>query len=349
MDVRQEPISGGIVNRPFTHFALGRSQPPTIFHSTAIAHNMDQGDGARRNCPVRADGSCTAIAGGTKLSTVGWSTHHPSRGGWEVPASRVSTSRQSSPTDHIYLVCPGRTVLHSAGVLRGRLDPGLDSFGQAMLLGAVIGSLPPRLVVASPLGRAVATAQAVAGRAGLSVEVDKRLVDRDYGPWAGRPLGELLDRWGSLDEAPDVEATATVVDRATRVLEDISGRTTGGPMVVVAHEAVNRLVLADLDPSQGAAEDLQQETGCFNILERRGTGFESTRVKDIASPSESVAPAGDGRLRSTDGSTRTTPVVNRGLGLRPVQVSGPGSNEICASRAHSGAKRRPLRQLMRRP
>jgi broad specificity phosphatase PhoE len=283
VDVRQEPISGGIVNRPFTHFALGRSQPPTIFHSTAIAHNMDQGDGARRNCPVRADGSCTAIAGGTKLSTVGWSTHHPSRGGWEVPASRVSTSRQSSPTDHIYLVCPGRTVLHSAGVLRGRLDPGLDSFGQfqAMLLGAVIGSLPPRLVVASPLGRAVATAQAVAGRAGLSVEVDKRLVDRDYGPWAGRPLGELLDRWGSLDEAPDVEATATVVDRATRVLEDISGRTTGGPMVVVAHEAVNRLVLADLDPSQGAAEDLQQETGCFNILERRGGAWSVLRIGTI--------------------------------------------------------------------
>jgi hypothetical protein len=47
--------------------------------------------------------------------------------------------------------------------------------------------------------------------------------------------------------------------------------------VVVSHQAVNRIVLAGLDPGLGAPEEVPQETGCFNtILCHGGAGSQLT-------------------------------------------------------------------------
>ena len=87
----------------------------------------------------------------------------------------------------VYLVRHGQTPLNESGVLRGLLDPPLDEAGhqQAQRLAAVLGPQMPRAVVASPLLRATQTARPVADRAGLDVATDERLLDRDYGQWAG--------------------------------------------------------------------------------------------------------------------------------------------------------------------
>ena len=54
-------------------------------------------------------------------------------------------------------------------------------------------------IVSSPLLRARETAEPIGLRTGIPVEIDERLIDRDYGTWAGRSKGEVIARWGSLD------------------------------------------------------------------------------------------------------------------------------------------------------
>jgi broad specificity phosphatase PhoE len=119
-------------------------------------------------------------------------------------ATEPKVPSSDAPT-RIYLARHGRTRLDAAGLLRGRLDPGIDAVGlfQALTLSDVLGRQDLQLIISSPLVRAVETARKVALRAGLEVEIDQRLADRDFGPWAGKTLDVVIARWGSLNNAPD--------------------------------------------------------------------------------------------------------------------------------------------------
>jgi broad specificity phosphatase PhoE len=171
----------------------------------------------------------------------------------------------------VYLVRHGQTPLNESGVLRGLLDPSLDDVGhrQARRLGAALGSRALSAVVASPLRRARETAQPVADRAGREVATERRLIDRDYGRWAGTRRESVVARWGSVDDAPGVEPLFVVRDRAVEGMADIAGRARGSAVVVVSHDAVNRQVLVAFDADLGDPEELPQENGCFNTLEWR--------------------------------------------------------------------------------
>jgi broad specificity phosphatase PhoE len=173
--------------------------------------------------------------------------------------------------DVTVLLCRhGRTALNAQGVLRGRLDPPLDEVGRAEAEALARALVPwrPRRVLSSPRQRAQQTAAALAKAVGLAVEVDPRLDDRDYGEWAGLPASDLVARFGSVDAAPGVEAIEAVVARARRALLDAAAEASGGTVVLVAHDAVNRALLGALDPSLGDPERLPQPTGCVNVLER---------------------------------------------------------------------------------
>ena len=182
----------------------------------------------------------------------------------------VTGRSHSADVARIYLARHGRTALNAAGALRGHIDVPLDPVGQrqVQILGAVLAGRRPQLVVSSPLRRAIQTAEAVADRAGLDVQVDERLIDRQYGEWAGVGVTDVVARWGSLDAAPGVEPAVEVRDRVLAALNDIAKSTAGAAAVVVSHDAVNRIAIAALGPSFGAPDDLPQETGCFNTMER---------------------------------------------------------------------------------
>jgi broad specificity phosphatase PhoE len=169
----------------------------------------------------------------------------------------------------VYLARHGETPLNASGVLRGLADPALDDIGreQARRLAAALATSNPSAVVASPLRRAVQTAQPVADQAGLDVVTDQRLIDRDYGPYTGVSKETVIARWGSVDEAPGVEANPTVRERAVAALTDLARRCPGATVVAVSHDAVNRQVLAALDPTLGEPDEIPQDNGCFNALE----------------------------------------------------------------------------------
>jgi broad specificity phosphatase PhoE len=183
----------------------------------------------------------------------------------------------------VYLARHGRTPLNESDVLRGLADPPLDQVGreQAGRLAATLCRRNPSVIIASPLRRAVQTARPVAECAGLEVAIDQRLVDRDYGPWTGESRQSVIDRWGSVDEAPGVEPRSAVRDRAIAGLTDIARRNRGSTVVVVSHDAVNRQVLVAFDPALGDPDALPQENGCFNSLELRDGQWAVLTVNEL--------------------------------------------------------------------
>jgi broad specificity phosphatase PhoE len=183
----------------------------------------------------------------------------------------------------VYLARHGRTTLNQSDRLRGLADPPLDATGreQAGRLGAALGPREPAAIVASPLRRAIETAQPVADRAGLRVGTDPCLLDRDYGPQTGVSKQKIIGRWGSVDDAPGVERAATVRERAVRGLTELARRHRGAAIVVVSHDAVNRQVLAAFDPGLGDPDSIPQDNGCFNTLEWRDGHWTVRAVNEI--------------------------------------------------------------------
>ncbi len=123
--------------------------------------------------------------------------------------------------------------------------------------------------MSSPLARAAQTATAIATRSGVSLMLDPRLIDRDYGHWAGRSQQELMSTYGSLDAAPGVEPAKQVVARARQALDACLKDTQRGPVVLVSHDAVIRMLLASLDPALGSPDDIPQRTACWNLITGR--------------------------------------------------------------------------------
>lgn len=188
----------------------------------------------------------------------------------------------SSDAGTVFLVRHGRTALNARGALRGRLDVELDDAGraEAEALARSFAGAALALVVTSPLARARQTAAPIAAAAGVRIEIDDALVDRDYGPWAGHSADDVRAQFGSLDGAPGVEPEDELRGRVLGALERAASCARDAPVVVVAHDAVNRTVLAALAPDLGPPDRIGQRTGCWNRLERGEDGGWSVPLVD---------------------------------------------------------------------
>ncbi len=149
--------------------------------------------------------------------------------------------------------------------MRGLSDPPLDEVGMAEVgrLAAVLAAERPVAVISSPLQRAVATAEAIATAAGVTATVDVRLNDRDYGPMTGQRRIDVIERYGSIDDAPGVEPLEAVSRRARDAFADLVAEHDTGPLVLVSHDAFNRALLGQIDP---ALAEVVQRTACWNRL-----------------------------------------------------------------------------------
>ncbi|KAA8958478.1 histidine phosphatase family protein [Mycobacterium sp.] len=165
----------------------------------------------------------------------------------------------------VYLARHGQTALNADGRLRGLSDPPLDDVGVAEVarLADTLAGKGPTAVISSPLRRAVATAEAIGAAAHIPVTVDVRLTDRDYGPVTGEKRDEVEQRYGSVDSAPGVEPLTAVAERARRAFFELVAESAPGPVVLVSHDAFNRALLKELDPS---LEQIGQRTACWNQL-----------------------------------------------------------------------------------
>lgn len=135
------------------------------------------------------------------------------------------------------IVRHGRTDANRSGLLLGRLDVGLDAFGeaQARALAEVLG--PVDRVVSSPLRRTRQTAQAL----GEPVEIDERWIELDYGEFDGTPISAVPTntwrRWRSdVDFAPPGgESLRSLGTRVREACESLRSDAAQRHVVVVTH------------------------------------------------------------------------------------------------------------------
>lgn len=159
----------------------------------------------------------------------------------------------------LYLLRHGQTALSRENVFCGcGLDPALTAEGEEMAeeFAVAYAGTEWRAIYASPLQRALQTAQPMATRAGLTVEQDPALVELDYGVWDGRSVEEVdaahhddYVRW-SADPAWNAptggETSMALAQRMTSAVERIRAAHPDGDVLVVSHKASIRVLLCAL-------------------------------------------------------------------------------------------------------
>ena len=98
-------------------------------------------------------------------------------------------------------------------------------------------------VYASPLERARETAAPIAAARGMKVQIDKGLLEADFGDWTGAELKKLmkLPEWHTVQRAPSTftfpngESFSAMQHRMVGALDRLRARHAGGVIVCVSH------------------------------------------------------------------------------------------------------------------
>lgn len=141
----------------------------------------------------------------------------------------------------VAIVRHGRTAWNLARRMQGRTEVALDDHGraQAEAAGALLARAEWAHLIASPLGRAVETANRIGMHVPSAIRaIDDRLIERDYGAAEGMPVSEVHERWPDGDY-PDAEPLDAVAARAGAALTEIASRR--GNSIVVAHGTLLRV------------------------------------------------------------------------------------------------------------
>ncbi len=212
-----------------------------------------------------------------------------------------------------YLVRHAATVNNEQEpqVVQGqRLDAELSAAGrqQAERTGRFLARRAVHAVYSSPMLRAQQTARAIASRHGLTVQVVEDLIEADVGEWEGLDWNQIQCNDPDAYRAFMTDAGANgylggeclreVLDRAAPAIEHLLSENRGRPIVVVAHNVVNRAYLTRLIGIPLAQyRSIPQDNCGINLLR-----FRENRVKVITINSvfhldhELEAPSGQGAV-----------------------------------------------------
>ncbi len=146
----------------------------------------------------------------------------------------------------LYCVRHGETTFNFEGRIQGQLDSQLSDLGrrQCQAVAEALGSLEFDAVVASPLARALETAQCIAERLGLSVTIEPRLMEINAGIFQnhcweeiGRRFPDDAARWRTQDPDFRIPEGESRRDLMLRGREAFSAIREAGyrQAVVVAH------------------------------------------------------------------------------------------------------------------
>lgn len=157
----------------------------------------------------------------------------------------------------VLLARHGETAWNAEGRYQGQSDIALSPVGeaQALALGARLRDVRIDRAVASPLSRALRTAElALGGDRATMLTTDAGLQEIAHGDWEGLLTHEIRERDGMRLEAwraapesvsmPGGESLQHVLDRAwPAFVRACDGLALDDTLLVVAHDAVNRVLL----------------------------------------------------------------------------------------------------------
>lgn len=135
----------------------------------------------------------------------------------------------------------GETDWNAEGRSQGRSDIPLNAVGvlQARRAALALVDRDITTIVASPLDRALKTAEAVAEALRLPVSLDDDLMEVSFGTEEGKPMGDWYDDWIAGSFTPEGAETFTVLGaRAVAAINRATAKP--GPVLVVAHGALFR-------------------------------------------------------------------------------------------------------------
>lgn len=133
--------------------------------------------------------------------------------------------------------------------LQGTADIPMNAFGIAQIETAAehLAEHSWDVVLSSPLGRAMTSAEIVAKRLGITeVAVEPLLLERSFGIGEGLEYSQWHEQFGGLDEIPGAESAAQVISRANQLLAHVVGHFAGKKVLAVSHGALIRFVLSEV-------------------------------------------------------------------------------------------------------
>jgi probable phosphoglycerate mutase len=138
------------------------------------------------------------------------------------------------------------------------------------------------VIVTSPLKRARQTAEAVAQRTGLAVEVDDDLREADFGAWEGHTFTEVQRGWPAELAAwladpttapPDGESFEAVAERVKRAEERLVERYEGRTVLIVSHVTpIKTLLRFALMAPPAALYRMHLDLACLSLIEHYADG-----------------------------------------------------------------------------
>jgi broad specificity phosphatase PhoE len=170
---------------------------------------------------------------------------------------------------------------------------------QAVRLADRLSTVTVAAIYASPLTRAVESAQPLSARVGLPVQRLDDLSEVDFGDWtgarfdhlAGRREWDLFNSRRSAAVIPGGETWPEVVQRVTRALDALCRRHPGDTIVAVTHGDIIRVaVLCVLGLDHDAIHRLTVSVASITVLE---VGADGRRVLCLnATDEDPSAPTG---------------------------------------------------------
>lgn len=181
--------------------------------------------------------------------------------------------------EQLILVRHGQTVHNVAGIAQGWNDSELSELGRRQVerLASRIVRLDPTAIFSSPLGRAMATAEAIAAATGLEIVTIDDLREMSYGGWEGKSFlevraeqEELYQRWIAEEDAPcpGGESHADVRRRMSKAFAQIAASSVR-PVVVTHGTAIRIGATALLDLPAMAARHFAQDNAALNLFHWR--------------------------------------------------------------------------------
>ncbi|MDO8507427.1 MAG: histidine phosphatase family protein [bacterium] len=159
-------------------------------------------------------------------------------------------------SNKIYIVRHGQDEDNANGVLNGHRDMPLTKIGQMQaeeIAQKIEGSgLTFDVILASPLKRAFSTAQAIAKKQNMEVEVEPLLIEREFGVMTGKPVSSIIEmcRPHVLETdhinyflCPDgAETFQDLMERGGEMLEKLEGKYKNKRILLVTHGDMGKMI-----------------------------------------------------------------------------------------------------------